>query len=315
VLGGALNNPRSRNGRSSCQIGNNSQRELTSLRLVAFIAIAGLAAASALSLSAAGADTGGSSIVYRTVRLSTPRKPPELYSILPSGRSRRLLARGAEQPAWSPNRRRIAFAGGGILGREGIWVMNADGSARRRLTTRAGDGDPTWSPDGRRIAYRKSVSGGFDLWVVPAAGGKARSLLRTPQANETGPDWSPDGRRIAFESTRGAGIQIWVMSLSSKVARRLTAGGRGSFSPDWAPDGRRIAFSTGGQIAVVDADRPRPRLLPSGSPRSADDPAWSPDGRRITFQRGGQVLSMRAAGGDLRYVTRAAWGTNGEPDW
>jgi hypothetical protein len=27
------------------------------------------------------------------------------------------------------------------------------------------------------------------------------------------------------------------------------------------------------------------------------------------------VLSMRAAGGDLRYVTRAAWGTNTEPDW
>ena len=284
------------------------------MRLVAFIAIAGLAAASALSLSAAGADTGGPSIVYRTVRLSSPRKPPELYSILPSGRNRRLLARGAEQPAWSPDRRRIAFAGGGILGREGIWVTNADGSARRRLTTRAGDGDPTWSPDGRRIAYRSSSPTSFDLWVVPAAGGRAQPLLRTTQANELEPDWSPNGKRITFQSSRGSGIQIWVMSLSSKVARRLTSG-RASFSPDWAPDGRRIAFSTDGQIAVVDADRPRPRLLPSGSPRSADDPAWSPDGRRITFQRGGQVLSMRAAGGDLRYVTRAAWGTNGEPDW
>ncbi len=48
---------------------------------------------------------------------------------------------------------------------------------------------------------------------------------------------------------------------------------------------------------------------------SAGDPAWSPDGRRIAFQRGGQVLSMRTDGSDRRYVTRAAWGTNGEPDW
>lgn len=285
------------------------------VKLIAFIVLGGLAGALALSLSAASGATGEPRIVYRTVRLSNPKKPPELYSILQSGQSRRLLARGADQPAWSPDHRRIAFAGGGILGREGIWVMNADGSARRRLTTRAGDGDPTWSPDGRRIAYRSSSATGFDLWIVRAAGGRAQPLLRTPQANETGPDWSPDGRRIAFESTRGSGIQIWVMSLASKVARRLTAGGRGSFSPDWAPDGRRIAFSTGGQIAVVEVDRPRTRLLPSGSPRSADDPAWSPDGRRITFQRGGQVLSMRAAGGDLRYVTRAVWGTNGDPDW
>ena len=120
-------------------------------------------------------------------------------------------------------------------------------------------------------------------------------------------------RRLAFQSSRGGQIQIWVMSLATKHARRLTRG-TASFSPDWAPDGRRIAFATGGRIGIVDADS-RLRLLPTGTPRSADDPAWSPDGRRISFQRGGQVLTMRADGGGLRYLTRAAWGTNGEPDW
>jgi TolB protein len=193
-------------------------------------------------------------------------------------------------------------------------VMNADGSARRRLTRRAGDGDPTWSPDGRRIAYRRDNGTNFDLWIVPAAGGKPAPLLQTPRANEITPDWSPDGGRIAFESTRSGAIQIWVLSLRTRQARRLTRG-NASFSPDWAPNGRQVAYATGGRIAVVDADRPRPRLLPSGMPRSADSPAWSSDGRRIAFQRGGQVLSMRAGGGDLRYVTRAGWGTNGDPDW
>jgi Tol biopolymer transport system component len=66
---------------------------------------------------------------------------------------------------------------------------------------------------------------------------------------------------------------------------------------------------------VIGSDGRHLRVLRSGTPPSADDPAWSPDGTRIAFQRGGQVLSMRATGGDLRYVTRAAWGTNGEPDW
>jgi TolB protein len=283
------------------------------MRRLAWIAIGGLVAASALSLSAARAATEAR-IVYRTVWLSNPQRPPELYSVLRSGQGRRLLTRGAEQPAWSPNRRRIAFAGGGILGKGGIWVMNADGSVKRRLTTRAGDGDPTWSPDGRRIAYRSSSPTSFDLWVVPASGGKARPLLRTPQANELDPDWSPDGRRMAFQSSRGGRNQIWVMTLPSGAARRLP-GGRGNFSPDWSPDGRRIAFMTDGRIAVVNADGKRLRMLPSGRPLSADDPTWSPDGTRIAFQRGGQVLSMRAGGGDLRYVTRAAWGTNTDPDW
>jgi Tol biopolymer transport system component len=282
------------------------------MRRLALIAFAGLAAASALSFGAAGA-TGEQRIIYRTVRLSAAQRPPELYSVFPSGHGRRLLARGAEQPAWSPARKRIAFARG-LVGREGIWVMRADGSGERRLTTRPGDGDPTWSPDGRRIVFRRDQGTSFDLWVVPSAGGRASPLLRSPRANEVGPDWSPDGRRIAYESTRSGVIQIWILNLRTRHSRQLTRG-KASFSPDWSPDGRRVAYSTGGQIAVVDADHSRPRLLPSGRPRSADDPAWSPDGKRIAFQRGGQVLSMRATGGDLRYVTRAAWGTNGEPDW
>jgi Tol biopolymer transport system component len=279
------------------------------VKLVLVVVVSGLlTSASALSSTAASARTEGPRIVYRTVRLANPQRPPELHSVLPSGQGRHLLVRGGEQPAWSPDRRRIAFARGGI------WVMNADGSRKRRLTSRAGDGDPTWSPDGRRIAYRRNEPTSFDLWVVPAAGGRARALLRTPQANELEPDWSPDGRRMAFQSSRGNRIQIWVMTLASGVARRLT-GGRGSFTPDWSPDGRRIAFMTGGRIGIVDADGRRLRMLPTGTPLSADDPTWSPDGRRIAFQRGGQVLTLRADGSDRRYVTRAVWGTNGEPDW
>jgi TolB protein len=282
------------------------------MSLALALAAAGLLAASSLALGAAGAS-GEPRIVYRTVRLANPQRPPELYSVLPSGGARRLLVRGAEQPAWSPRRKRIAFARS-LVGKEGIWVMNSDGSGQRRLTRRPGDGDPTWSPDGRRIVYRSSSPTSFDLWVVPSTGGRPKPLLVTPRANELEPDWSPDGRRLAFQSSRSGGIQIWVLNLSSKQARRLTSG-RDSFSPDWAPDRRRVAYATGGQIAVVNVDTRTRRLLPSGAPRSADDPSWSPDGRRIVFQRGGQVLSMRSGGGDLRYVTRAAWGTNGDPDW
>ena len=273
--------------------------------------IALLAAGSALALSPAHAGGPEPRIVYRTVRLASPQRPPALYSVLPSGGRRRLLALAADQPAWSPGRKRIAFAGPGYGGRQaGIWVMNADGTGKRRLTSRPGDGEPTWSPDGRRIAFR----GNGDLWSVSASGGPVRRLFGGRDTNEGSPDWSPDGRWIAYQSNRGGEFQIWVLNLSTRGVRRLTRGASAN-NPDWSPDGKRIAYATRGQIAVIGVDRPGARLLPTGAPRSAYYPSWSPDGTRIAFERGGQVLTIGTAGGRPRYVTRASWGTNGDPDW
>jgi Tol biopolymer transport system component len=78
------------------------------------------------------------------------------YVVNVDGSGRRLMSRYGDGPAWSPDGRRIAF-----VGRWGIWVMNADGSVRRKLTTQStGRGDGTrlyWSPDGRTLAF---LSGG-----------------------------------------------------------------------------------------------------------------------------------------------------------
>jgi Tol biopolymer transport system component len=277
------------------------------------VAIAGLAAASALTWTAVAAAPPESRIVYRSVRLAAPRIPPALYSVRPSGSGRRLLARGADQAALSPSRTRIAFAGAG-QGRQGIWVMRADGRGQRRITNRAGDGEPTWSPDGKRIAFRRDQGASFDLWVVPAAGGSARRLFGGRVTSELTPDWSPNGRQIAFQGNRGGVNQIWILTLRTNGVRRLTRGAA-SFQPDWSPDGRQIAYATRGRIAAVRADGSGARVLPTGLPRSAYNPAWSRDGRQIAFERGGQVLTMSAGGRGIRYATRAIWGTNGDPDW
>ena len=273
--------------------------------------IAAVAAAAAVLPAASGGAGSQPRIVFRTVQLSAPRRPPAVYSGLQSGAGRRLLALAADQPAWSPNRKRIAFAGPGYGARSsGIWLMNADGTGKRRLTARAGDGEPTWSPDGRRIAYRSNG----DIWVAATTGGRPLRLFGGSATNEVAPDWSPDGTRLAYESNRGGEAQIWILTIKTRGVRRLTSG-PASHQPDWSPDGRRIAYSTLGRIAVAPADGSVRRLLATGLPHSAYYPAWSPDGSRIAFERGGQVLTMRSSGGDLRYVTRAAWGTNGGPDW
>ena len=104
---------------------------------------------------------------------------------------------GLSQPDWSPDGTAIAFVGPGP-GRMGdIYVMAADGSSLRRLTTtRLEEGMPAWSPDGTRIAFAREGA----LWVMDVDGTDQTPLIEPvgPGEYQSSPSWSPDGTMIAF---------------------------------------------------------------------------------------------------------------------
>ena len=89
-------------------------------------------------------------------------------------------------PVWSRDWRRVAFVRergvwrthrGWVQRYSDIYVMNADGSGRRRLTrSPQNDGDPVWSPDGRRLAFVRVRGGRSDIYVVDADGSGLRRL-------------------------------------------------------------------------------------------------------------------------------------------
>jgi dipeptidyl aminopeptidase/acylaminoacyl peptidase len=211
------------------------------------------------------------------------------------GSGRQKLTTGGGSPAWSPGGQRIAFGRNG-----GVYVMNADGTEQRRLA-RYGT-DPRWSPDGRTIAFvRRATFDGFnfDIYVVNAEGGPARSLTRSP-VYENNPVWSPDGRRIAF--VRGS--DIWLMNADGSGKRRLTSGAARDRAPSWSPDGLTIAFdrrrsrfgdlgdkTSIHEIYVMNADGSGQRRLARiaastlGEAARCTLPLWSPDGTKIAFAR------------------------------
>ena len=52
-----------------------------------------------------------------------------------------------------------------------VYVVNEDGSGRRRLTrSPAVDGDPRWSPDGRTVAFLSDRDSHLEVYVVNADG-------------------------------------------------------------------------------------------------------------------------------------------------
>ena len=129
--------------------------------------------------------------------------------------------------AWSPDGLKFAFtrSRAGTLDRSEVWVMNADGSGKRRLTqavevVRA----PAWSPDGRRIVFESALPGSresAEIYVMNADGSGRRNLMRNP-AHDFAPAFSPDGRRIVFVSDRDGGFEVYVMNADGSGQRGLT---------------------------------------------------------------------------------------------
>ncbi|HEU0076220.1 MAG TPA: hypothetical protein VFQ76_01150 [Longimicrobiaceae bacterium] len=223
------------------------------------------------------------------------------------------------QHAWSPDGKTVAFVRYGAS--SDVYVMRADGSHLRRVTSMGHAWSPVWSPDGKWIAFLNRGPGVAELYVVRANGNGLRRLLAVPADSYTGdgPDWSPDGTRIAINMDDGAGYDIWVVAADGSEARNVTARPGWDYSPLWSPDGRRILFQSdrvpGGGYHIMQADGSGTRFLVSGL-ASSDNASWSPDGSRIVYPGYGfrDLYTLEVDSGSLRRLTRVSGGYN-YPRW
>ena len=112
------------------------------------------------------------------------------------------------EPTPSPDGSTIAF----LSDRDGtarIYLMNADGTNLRRLTTHSGEESaPTWSADGSQLAYVMN----HQVWVHDLARGRDR-IVTPPGASDVEPSFSPDGNWLAVSRERGHTNDVWAMPL------------------------------------------------------------------------------------------------------
>jgi Tol biopolymer transport system component len=169
-----------------------------------------------------------------------------------------------EDPAWSPNGRRIVFQRdfNAVRGEVDfdIFTMKADGTGEKNLTNSMGvmDFQPNWSPNGRKIAFTSERDGDAEVYTMKPNGSRVRQLtfnegpfVGRPEGPFDGePNWSPDGRMIAFTSERDAvpetpfQVEIYTMRADGGDQTRLTFDDLSDFLPAWSPDGREIAFAS-----------------------------------------------------------------------
>ena len=219
-------------------------------------------------------------------------------------------------PAWSPDGKRIAFSR--YSGRffdsdpvKHIFVINADGTGERQLTTGdVLDDSPTWSPDSRRIAFSRhnlrtpgtgdadTDYGTHDVYIaIMDSDGRRQRQLTPDRTRSEYPAWSPDGRYIAYETNSTLALIRADGSESHGVVLERSVGGKIT----WSPTGDRLAYvrsevrADGGtryRLVTVSLDGATFRSVVSYShaPNASSflviyNPRWSPDGRSILFER------------------------------
>ena len=227
---------------------------------------------------------------------TTPSGTRDIYTINPDGSGLTLIHAGAgrdENPVWSPDGSKIAFASNSFDGTTRVGVMNANGSGVTQLTfvgSNPGneiDSPYGWSPDGSKIIFRSFRDGNFEIYVMNADGSNQTRLINNA-AVDTGGTFSPDGSKIVFTSNRDGDNEIFVMNADGSGIVQLT---NNTFSDTvdfsaWSPDGTKILFASNrdgnSEIYVMNSDGTGQTRLTTDA--GADiQPAWSPDGTKILF--------------------------------
>jgi Tol biopolymer transport system component len=146
------------------------------------------------------------------------------------------------QPEYTPDGKQIVFASqaGGLV--SAVWIMNADGSGKKRLTDAPVEaGGPDMSPDGKRVTFysQQNTPKPAAVWVMNVDGSSQQRL--TPLGLY--PNFSPDGTKLVFTKGTLAGggpVNLYTMNSDGshvkKIAPDLIIGGcldGNCLTPDW----------------------------------------------------------------------------------
>ena len=206
------------------------------------------------------------------------------------GNQRRVTVNPAvdHYPAWSPDGKKITFVSNRNnvnKDHKQIWVIDADGKNRTRLTDGLRDAYPDWSPHGKTIVYDAHLHPD-EHDIAPSgitamdADGNNKRLLTGEGAH---PSWSPDSKRIAFISGRNRKFtQLYVMDADGQNQTQLTHDPVHKRLPCWSPDGMSIAYVGNHVIWVMDSDGENQRQLTKI--KGDEQATWSPQSDAIAFQ-------------------------------
>jgi TolB protein len=152
------------------------------------------------------------------------------------------------EPQWSPDGKQVVFVRHNVTakpaGKQAVFVVNADGSGRRRVTPysiKAGDG-PDWSPDGSQILFRSPENEDFlncDIWTIHPDGTGLRQVTHAgPQTKVYSASFSPDGTAVTVGMSGVDGqADVFTIGIDGTGLTPVTRTPQWDSAPDWGGTG------------------------------------------------------------------------------
>ncbi|MEO9251276.1 MAG: S9 family peptidase [Gemmatimonadaceae bacterium] len=239
----------------------------------------------------------------------------------------------------APDGQHLAWIGPNSDGGDGIDVQLAGAGGTAKPTSvalpgsdRGSASELTWSADGRELSVLATTNSGTPaLYIVAAAGGKARKIATIPGSIHA-PHFSPDGSRIAVlysspseeangptqATPRDTGAMdthidrqhLAIVGVATGQFRTISRPDLYVYEFDWSPTGKEFVVSAANgsgnnnwwvaRLEGVDAETGAERVIAKPTVQIAQ-PTWSPDGKQIGFI-GGLMSDQGSTGGDLYTV-------------
>lgn len=157
----------------------------------------------------------------------------ELYVADADGGSPKRLTKSKDaesSPCWSPDGKWICYASE-LNGRRSLYKISPGGGEAQRIPT-SGVSNPTepdWSPDGKWIVFTSQM-GGFNLCVIPAAGGTATLLVEGED-----PSWAPNSRTVVYARRVGNDRRVLsLLDVPTKQTKDVSRISGSNSQPSWA---------------------------------------------------------------------------------
>ena len=132
-------------------------------------------------------------------------------------------------PCWSPDGSRVCFSGR-YQHRATLYTISANGGEPKRLSVGgvSNQTEPEWSPDGKQIVFTAQM-GSFQICVVPAQGGEAKTLCEGED-----PCWTPNSRTVIFSRRKGSGRILSLLDVPTKHVKDIAQISGSCSQPSWA---------------------------------------------------------------------------------